>query len=121
VVDDDPDSNEAVRALLASRGADVRLAGSAGQALEVLGEWLPDLLVSDIAMPGEDGYALLARLRAADSPHRAVPAVALTAFAGREDREQMLSAGFEAHVPKPVRTAELMSAVAAAARASRRA
>jgi PAS domain S-box-containing protein len=120
VVDDDPDSNEAVRALLASVGAEVRTAGSARQALEVLAQWLPDLLVSDIAMPGEDGYALLARLRAEDSPHRGVPAVALTAYAGPEDREQMLSAGFQAHVPKPVRTAELMSAVEAAARASGR-
>jgi PAS domain S-box-containing protein len=119
VVDDDPDSNESVRALLASRGVDVRLAGSAHQALEVLREWLPDLLVSDIAMPGEDGYTLLARLRAAGSPHRSVPAVALTAFTGREDREQMLSAGFAAHVPKPVRTTELMSAVATAARRDR--
>ena len=120
LVDDDPDSNEAVRALLAAVGADVRTASSAREAIDVLGQWLPDLLVSDIAMPGEDGYALLARLRAEGSPHRRMPVVALTAYAGREDREQMLSAGFQAHVPKPVRTADLMSAVEAAARASGR-
>jgi CheY-like chemotaxis protein len=113
VVDDDPDSNDVVRTLLASFGAEVRTAGSAREALDAIDRWVPDVVVSDIAMPGEDGYALLARMRA----RRAlcgIPAVALTAYSAAGDRDQALQAGFDAHVAKPVRTAELLHAIAAA-------
>jgi len=118
VVDDDPDSNEVVRTLLASSGADVRTAGSAREALTIAEGWLPDVVVSDLAMPDEDGYSLLARMRAHGTPLRSVPAIALTAYSAPSDREQALSAGFHAHVAKPVRTADLMGAVIAARAAS---
>ncbi len=119
VVDDDPDSNEVVRTLLASCGADVRTASSAHEAFEIVARWLPDVVVSDLAMPDEDGYSLLARMRAGERLKR-VPAIALTAYSTPVDREQALSAGFHAHVAKPVRTAELLGAVVAARDASAR-
>src|SRR5262249_27307722 len=81
VVDDDPDSNEVVRTLLISCGADVRVAGSAADGLEELRRWVPDVLVSDIGMPGEDGYAFLRKVRAQRGDLAGVPAVALTAYA----------------------------------------
>jgi signal transduction histidine kinase len=116
VVDDDPESNEVVETLLSSCGAEVRTAASVPAALALLASWRPDVLVSDISMPGEDGYALIARLRARDTRYPRVPAIALTAYAGDADRDQLLSAGFEAHVRKPFRSAELVSAVETAAR-----
>jgi signal transduction histidine kinase/ActR/RegA family two-component response regulator len=112
VVDDEADSNEAVRALLSSCGAEVRPATSVAQALEILGEWTPHLLVSDIGMPGEDGYALIAKVRALEDGSKRIPAIALTAHASVEDRVRVLSAGFQMHVPKPVEPAELLAAVA---------
>jgi PAS domain S-box-containing protein len=113
VVDDDPDSNDVVRTLLASFGAEVRTAGSAVEALDVVDRWVPDVVVSDIAMPGEDGYALLARMRARELLG-GVPAIALSAYSAPRDRERALRAGFDAHVAKPVRTPELVHAVLAA-------
>jgi PAS domain S-box-containing protein len=120
VVDDDPDSNEVVRTLLAACGAEVRTASSAREALAVIERWLPDVVVSDLAMPDEDGYSLLARMRSHGPPLRSVPAIALTAYSAPSDREQALSAGFQAHVAKPVRTADLVGAVVAACEASMR-
>jgi PAS domain S-box-containing protein len=114
IVDDDPDSNDAVRNVLAAAGAEVRTAGSADEAFTILGGWEPHVLVSDIAMPGADGYALLARLRAEAAVFGRIPAVALTAYSAPGDREQALSAGFHAHVAKPLRTDELLYAVVAA-------
>jgi signal transduction histidine kinase len=115
-VDDEPDSNEAIRALLCSCGAEVRLAGSAAEALDILGGWVPDVLVSDLGMPGEDGYALIAKVRAREDGAKNIPAIALTGFAGVEDRERLLSAGFQIHVPKPVEPAELFAAMTNLAR-----
>jgi PAS domain S-box-containing protein len=114
VVDDDADSNEVVRMLLASCGADVRTAASAREAMEIAARWLPDVVVSDLAMPEEDGYSLLAAMRAQGQPLGSVPVIALTAYSAPSDREQALSAGFSAHVAKPVRTSDLMGAVLAA-------
>jgi PAS domain S-box-containing protein len=113
VVDDDPDSNEVVRLLLAGQGAEVEVAASAAQALDILGRWRPDVLVSDIGMPGEDGYGLIRNVRAhdGDKPKR-LPAVALTAYATIDDRVRLLSAGFQAHVTKPLDPAELVAVVA---------
>ena len=118
VVDDDADSNDVVRTLLASRGADVRTAGSVAEALAMLEGWVPHVVVSDIAMPGEDGYALLARMRARGLPLGAVPAIALTAYSAPRDRERALSSGFRAHVTKPISMAELIGAVREARDAS---
>jgi CheY-like chemotaxis protein len=116
VVDDEPDSNEAVQAVLSRAGAEVRVAGSAAQALEILGRWRPDVLVSDIGMPIEDGYSLIARVRAL-RPEAAgrVPALALTAYARTEDRVRALEAGFQMHVAKPADPSELVAAVASLA------
>src|SRR5207244_301359 len=86
VVDDEPDSNAVVGTLLSSCGAEVRVAASAAQAREELARWTADLLVSDIGMPGEDGYAFIAKLRAQEGSSAQLPALALTAYASREDR-----------------------------------
>ena len=120
VVDDDPGSNAVVSAVLASRGVEVRTAGSTPEALEIAGRWVPDVLVSDIAMPGEDGYALLEKLRARERDLGRIPAIALTAYAGTAERVRVLAAGFEAHLAKPFDPAELTAAVEdAASRAPR--
>jgi signal transduction histidine kinase len=113
VVDDDPDSLELVREALAQAGAAVRGARSAKEALEALGEAVPSALLSDIAMPDEDGYALIRRIRSL-APERGgkVPAAALTAFAFPEDKEQALRAGFDDFLAKPIAPWELVEAVA---------
>jgi PAS domain S-box-containing protein len=112
VVDDDVDSNAVVGALLASCGAEVRTAVSTAEALAVAGRWPPDVLVSDIAMPGEDGCALLRKLRAREGH---VPAVALTAYTGKTDRARVLDAGFEDYVAKPFDPTQLARAIERAA------
>lgn len=118
VVDDEPDSNEAVQVLLSESGAEVRVAGSAEQAIQILGAWRPDVLVSDIDMPDEDGYVLLRRVRALDARAGGdVPAVALTAYGRVEDRVRALTAGFAMHVVKPAEPAELAAVVARVAAA----
>jgi len=113
IVDNEQDSNEALQLLLASYGAEVRGAVSAAQALETLDAWRPDVLVSDIGMPVEDGYALIRRLRAR-VPERGgeLPAVALTGYGSVEDRVRVLTAGFQMHVVKPVDPTELAAVVA---------
>jgi len=113
VVDDEPDTRGFLKALLESCSAQVRTAGSVKEAFEQLGASLPDLILSDIGMPEEDGYAFIRRLRAL--PQEAgggLPAVALTAYARSEDRTRALLAGFRAHVPKPVEPAELVAVLA---------
>lgn len=111
IVDDEPDSNEAVGNLLISCGAEVRAAISSEHARSILDAWEADLLVSDVGMPGEDGYALIAKLRASDGERARIPAVALTAYASREDKVRLLSAGFQAHVPKPLDPDELIAVI----------
>jgi signal transduction histidine kinase/CheY-like chemotaxis protein len=113
IVDDDPDTVEVVRQVLESAGAQVTAAASAGEALAALSARPPDVLLSDLGMPGEDGYALIRKIRSLD-PARGgrVPAAALTAYAQAEDRRQALLAGFQVYLPKPVEPAELTAAVA---------
>jgi PAS domain S-box-containing protein len=113
VVDDEPDCNEAVRVLLDHCGAEVRVAGSAGHAYEILSRWKPDVVVTDIGMPGEDGYSLLARIRSRSDDRARVAAIALTAFASSDDRARLLSAGFRLHLAKPIEPRELIAAIAA--------
>ena len=109
VVDDEPDTREILRRLLESGGALVLLAASAREALALLREEKPCLLISDIGMPHEDGYWLIQQVRAlAPEDGGAIPAVALTALARAEDRLRALRAGFQAHTAKPVETAELI-------------
>jgi signal transduction histidine kinase/ActR/RegA family two-component response regulator len=112
-VDDEADARLLLTAVLEQCGAEVRTCGSAAEALAVLADWQPDILVSDIGMPGEDGYALIRKVRALEPEHGGrVPAVALTAYARVEDRLQALSAGYNMHVPKPVEPAELAVVIA---------
>jgi PAS domain S-box-containing protein len=110
VVEDDPDSLEMVCALLAQRGADVQPAASTAEAMAILERWRPDLLISDLGMPEEDGYTLIRRVRALSAERGGqVPAVALSARTRPEDRIEALSAGFQMHVAKPVAPAELLA------------
>ena len=113
VVDDDVDTRELIEWVLKRVGAEVTSVGSAREALEVLEREKPHVLVSDIAMPQEDGYALLKKIRALP-PERGgrIPAIALTAHSLVQDRLQSLRAGFQSHVPKPVVPEELVEVVA---------
>jgi CheY-like chemotaxis protein len=98
--------------MLESWGADVRAAASADEALEALGVEAPDLLISDIGMPRVDGYELIRRIRAMESPgRRDVPAIALTAFARNEDAAKARQAGYGVHLPKPVDPSRLLSTI----------
>jgi CheY-like chemotaxis protein len=109
VVEDEPDSRHLIAMVLEGQGAVVKTAASAAEALEVARDWQPQLLVSDIGMPQMDGYQLLRALRS--EWHAAYPALALTAYATSEDRQQALEAGFQQHLPKPVDPEELVSTV----------
>jgi signal transduction histidine kinase/ActR/RegA family two-component response regulator len=113
VVDDEPDAREILEEVLSQAGAEVKTAADAAQALDVLIEFMPDVLVSDLAMPGEDGLKLIRKLRAR-APDRvaSIPAIALTAYTRPEDRVQTLAAGFQMHVPKPVDPTELVVTIA---------
>jgi len=116
VVDDEPDARALVKRLLEDRRATVVVAGSAADALALLRAEQPTVLVTDIGMPGEDGYALIRNVRALGSAGGGdTPAVALTAYARSEDRAKSIQLGFQAHVAKPVEAAELVTAVAALA------
>jgi CheY-like chemotaxis protein len=116
VVDDEPDSNELIGTRLMSCDAEVRAAGSAHDGLDELIRWRPDVLPSDIGMPGEDGFAFIAKVRALDGDLGRLPAIALTAYAAPEDRARIFSAGFHVHVVKPFEPEELIAAVANIAR-----
>jgi PAS domain S-box-containing protein len=117
VVDDEEDTREMLLTLLEGCGARVRTAASVDEALRLLEAERPDLLLSDIGMPGENGYALIERVRA--MPPEAggnLPAVALTAYARTEDRTRALLSGFTTHVPKPVEPLELLAVIASLSR-----
>jgi PAS domain S-box-containing protein len=109
VVDDEPDARELVAAVLARCGAQVRTASTVEDAVRQLLERRPHVLLSDIGLPNEDGYALIRRVREIDPD---VPAGALTAYAGPEDRRRVLDAGFHAHIVKPVEPGDLALLVA---------
>jgi CheY-like chemotaxis protein len=116
VTDDDAEGLAIAEAILTKAGAEVRKCGSATAAFETLRQWRPDVLVSDIEMPGEDGYSLIRKIRdlpAADGG--ATPAIALTAYGRAQDRVRCLTAGFNMHVPKPVDPRELTTIIAGVA------
>jgi len=113
VVEDEADSREILSTMLREWGAQVTTALSAPEALSALAAEAPDVLVSDIGMPGMDGFELIRELRRRGTSNGgSVPAIALTAYAGEESRRQALAAGFEEHVPKPAEPQELLDAVA---------
>jgi hypothetical protein len=117
VVDDEPDARALVKRLLEDCHALVTAAASVSEAIEFVQAGEFDVLVSDIGMPGEDGYALIKKVRAL-APGRGgkIPAIALTAYARGEDRVKAIAAGFQLHVTKPVEPVELVTMVASAAR-----
>jgi CheY-like chemotaxis protein len=112
VVDDDPDSRDLVRRLLVGHRAEVATAATASRALELMRSQPVDVLVSDLAMPDEDGYDLIAAVRQLPPQYGGrVPAIALSAMTRADDRERALSAGYQLHLPKPVDPGVLTAAV----------
>jgi CheY-like chemotaxis protein len=113
LVDNEPDARELLSLILLSYEAEVRDCASAAEALQTLDEWRPDVLVADIAMPFEDGYELMRKVRALE-PERGglIPALALTAYARAKDARRAVKAGYQSHIPKPVEPGELAMAVA---------
>jgi PAS domain S-box-containing protein len=116
VVDDEHDARELLQIVLRQCGAQVMAAASAREALEIMKQWKPSVLISDIGMPGEDGYQLIRKVRSLS--HReggSIPAAALTAYARAEDRLKVITSGFQTHIAKPVEPVELAAVVASLA------
>lgn len=116
VVDDEPDTRELIREVLKECGSEVITSRSVEEALVALEQHKPDILISDLGMPDEDGYSLISKIRALP-PERGgkIPAAALTAYARAEDRMRVLRSGFQFHLPKPVDSAELVTVIASLA------
>jgi PAS domain S-box-containing protein len=112
VVDDEPDARDLVSRILENQGARVVSAASADEALRLLEVSKPHVLVSDVGMPGTDGYQLIRKIRATEARGERLPALALTAFARAEDRKRAMLAGYQSHLAKPFDTAELVLMVA---------
>jgi CheY-like chemotaxis protein len=117
VVEDDADGRDVLRTVLEQRGATVTTSASAAEALLAFAREVPHILVSDIGLPGQDGYDLMREIRKLP-PERGgqIPALALTAYAGAEDRQKASRAGFQTYLAKPAEPAELVAKVAALAR-----
>ncbi|MGC4066155.1 MAG: response regulator [Polyangiaceae bacterium] len=112
VVEDEPDSRELVTTILTRAGAIVHVAASAAEGVNLLENCEAQVLVSDLGMPDEDGYALIQRVRRHENPAiREIPALALTALASEEDRSKAVRAGFTSHLGKPVAPRELVDEV----------
>jgi CheY-like chemotaxis protein len=109
IVDDEPDARELVRVVLESADAQVETAASANEAIEILTRLKPHIVISDIAMPEQDGYALMRHIR--EQVGLRVPTIALTAHTRAEDQTKALAAGFTTHVGKPVNPDDLIRAV----------
>ena len=112
VVDDEPQARELFSAIVEHAGAEVRVAGSARDAMAILRSWTPEVLLSDIEMPHEDGYVLMQQVSALDGERPRPIAVAVTAHSRAEDRLRAVEAGFSWHLPKPVEPAELVAVIA---------
>lgn len=114
IVDDEPDARDLLSTILKRCGSDVRCSESAADAMQAFAEWEPDVLVSDIGMPNEDGYTFIKKVRQLDSNRaQTIPAVALTAYATDEDRMRALEAGFQTHVAKPIEPEDFVNSIAA--------
>jgi CheY-like chemotaxis protein len=112
VVDDEPDAREVVKRLLEIAGATVSVAASASEAIKSILARRPNVLVCDLAMPEEDGYSLIRRLRVLEQGQKSnLPALALSAYARSEDRTKAICSGFQNHLAKPVEPAELLAVV----------
>lgn len=113
LVDDEPEARQIISTVISRTGAEVKTCESVGEALETLSHWKPDVLMSDIAMPGEDGYSLITKIRAL--PHEKggdIPAAAFSAYARDEDRKRALDAGYQMHIAKPVSSGQLVTMIA---------
>jgi len=116
LVDDLAEARELITLALVSDGAEVRSAASAAEGLSMLGEWRPDVILSDIAMPGEDGYTFIRKVRKLSEENGGrTPAATLTAYLGRNEYLKSLEAGYQAYIPKPVEWTELVTIVASLA------
>ncbi len=111
VVDDEPDARDLIQCVLEDAQANVMVASSAQEALELVTQEAPDILISDIGMPHEDGYELIRKIRILSETVRRIPAVALTAYARAEDRKRALLAGYQMHIVKPIEPSELIAVV----------
>jgi CheY-like chemotaxis protein len=112
VVDDRADERDLLSTVLGAAGGQVTAAQSVDDAIALLAEFKPRIVVTDLAMPGRDGYALLRTIRTLDNELREIPIIAVTAHARFEDRDRALAAGFQWYVPKPIDPDQLVSAVA---------
>lgn len=119
VVDDEPDSRDLIHRVLERAGARVITAGSAAEGLSTVLRERPGLIVSDIGMPVEDGYAFIQKVRALEGDLSKTPAVAVTAFARSEDRRRVVRAGFQSHIAKPMDASELIEIVGSLAKQQR--
>ncbi len=112
IVDDEPDARELLAFILEEQSAEIKLVASAAEALNKFGSFQPDIIISDIGMPGENGYSMLNKIRQlASNQGGCVPAIALTAFATQEDTQKAKEAGFQMHLTKPFDADELINAV----------
>jgi signal transduction histidine kinase/ActR/RegA family two-component response regulator len=113
LVDDEMETREIISTVVQRTGAEVKACKSAREALAELMEWRPDVILSDIAMPDEDGYSFIGRVRALpQNEGGATPAAALTAYAREEDRKQALAAGYQMHIAKPIGAGQLVTMIA---------
>jgi CheY-like chemotaxis protein/two-component sensor histidine kinase len=116
-VDDLAEARELITFALASRGAEVRTAGSSAEGLSALAEWRPDVILSDVAMPDEDGYTFIRKVRKlSEESGGTIPAATLTAYVGSKERMKSIEAGYQAYIAKPVEWDELIMIVASLAR-----
>ena len=113
VVDDEADARQIISTVIERTGAEVKTCESAGEALQLLQQWRPDVLMSDIAMPGEDGYTFINKVRSLSVDQGGhTPAAAFTAYAREEDQKRALDAGFQMHIAKPVSSSKLVAMIA---------
>jgi CheY-like chemotaxis protein len=112
VVDDESDARRLLGKVLGEAGAIVTAKGSVADAMAALAIAAPEVLVSDIAMPDQDGYELIRQVRSRGLTAKDLPAIALTAFAHKDDRRRALLAGFQVHVPKPIDPHDLQAVIA---------
>jgi CheY-like chemotaxis protein len=111
IVEDDADSRDLIATTLQQLGAQVTALPSAAAAITALSQMKPDILISDIGMPGMDGYMLMQQIRAVTRTQQ-IPAIALTSYTSEIDQQKVLAAGFQKHLPKPMESAELVEAIA---------
>jgi CheY-like chemotaxis protein len=112
VVDDEVDAREAIVSLLEGYGAQVHSAASVAEAMVALEAELPDVLITDLGMPGEDGFELIRRVRLLPNAGGSLPSLAVSAYAADEHRERAIRNGFQKHLEKPVAPDELVTTVA---------